>query len=106
MSTIERIRSHRRQHEPKRSGQIVGVAAGTAASGPDAVRRLLDAVSGPIGEVVVAGDERDALAVAHQAAGRIMPGGALLLAGGTFDPRFVAALGAALAPVDVRVETV
>lgn len=102
MLTLEGIRSHRRQNEPQRSGQIVGVAAG-AASDPDAVRRLFDDVQGPIEEVVVAGGERDALEVARHAAGRIRPGGALLLAG-TVEPGFVAVLAAAFAPVKVRVE--
>jgi hypothetical protein len=105
MLTLESIRSHFRQSEPQQGGQIVGVAAGTAASDPDAVRRLFDGVQGLIDEVVVAGGERDALAVARHAAGRIRPGGALLLAGAV-DPRFVATLAVALAPVKVRVEAV
>ena len=105
MLTFAGIRSHPRQDEPQRSGQIVGVAAGTAASEPDALRRLFDDVHGPIEEVVVAGDEHDALEVARQAAGRIRPGGALRLAGAV-DPRFVAGLAVALAPVNVRVEAV
>ena len=105
MLTLESIRSHHRQSKPQRVGQIVGVAAGTAASDPDAVRRLFDGVQGPIDEVVVAGGERDALAVARYAAGRITPGGALMLAG-TVDPGFVAGLTVALAPVNIHVEAV
>jgi len=105
MLTLERIRSHQRRNKLQRRGQIVGVAAGTAASDPDAVRRLFDDVHGPIDMVVVAGGERDALEVARYAAERITPGGALMLAG-TVDPRFVAALAVALAPVKVRVEAV
>lgn len=106
MLTLESFRSHRRQNEPEHRGPIVGVAAGTSASDPDAMRRLFDDVPGPIDEVVVAGGERDALEVARYAAGRITPGGALVLAGGTVDPRFVAALSVALAPVKIRVEAV
>jgi hypothetical protein len=102
MLTLDSIRSHHRQSEPQRRGRMVGVAAGAAAD-PDAVRRLFDDVRGPIEEVVVAGGERDALAVARHAAGRIRPGGALLLAGAV-EPGFVAVLAAALAPVKVRVE--
>ena len=92
MLTLESIRSHRRQSKPQHGGQIVGVAAGAAASGPDALRRLFDGVHGAIEEVVVAGGERDALEVARHAPGRIRPGGALMLSRDTVDPGFVAAL--------------
>jgi len=105
MLTLERIRNHHRLNEPQGRGQIVGVAAGIATSDPDAVRRLFDGVHGAIDEVVVAGGERDALAVARYAAGRITPGGALMLAG-TVDPGFVAGLTVALAPVNIHVEAV
>ena len=105
MLTVQSIRSHRRQSKLQHGGQIVGVAAG-AASDPDAVRRLFDRVQGPIDEVVVAGGERDALEVARYAAGRIRPGGALMLSSDAVEPRFVAALAVALAPVKIRVEAV
>ena len=106
MLTVQSIRSHRRQSKAQHGGPVVGVAAGTAASDPDAVRRLFDRVQGPIDEVVVAGGERDALEVARHAAGRIRPGGALMLSSDAVEPRFVAALAVALAPVKIRVEAV
>ena len=116
------------QRKPQLRGQTVVVIGGGAGIGREtarraraegatvivtgrtALKRFFDGAPGPIDHVVVtAGDEIVlALDVARNAAGKMRPGGTLLLMGATSgqeidDAPFTAALAVALAPIRVRV---
>ena len=108
------------------AGADVILADGDAAD-QVALKRFFDGLPGPIDHVVVtargphdgppaksqAGQARDgagerralALDVARYAAGKMRPGGTLLLTGGT-GLSFTSALGVALAPIGVRVQLI